>query len=264
MKRFLLCGLTLVVGLSAQNLTIQGSTTVLPIAQHAAEVYMDNNPDADITVRGGGSGTGIAALIDRSTDIASSSRAMKAKEMKIARERGGSPTGTVVAHDGIAVIVHPDNKISNVSRQNLRAIFTGKIARWEKVGGTGGTIVVVSRDAASGTFEVFNEKVLATAKVTDAALMLASNLEIVRTVEQTPGAIGYVGFGYLADKVKAIKVDGVMPSETTVKDDSYPLSRPLYVYTNGKPKGLARDFIDFVLSDAGQKIVKEEGFIPIR
>ncbi len=264
MKKILMIALMLAVGLFAQKLTIQGSTTVLPIAQHTAEVYMDNNPDADITVRGGGSGTGIAALIDRSTDIASSSRAMKAKEIKTVREKGGNPVGTIIARDGIAIIVHPDNKIGNISRQDLKAIFTGKTTRWDKVGGSGGAIVVVSRDAASGTFEVFNEKVLGTAKLTDAALIMASNLEIARTVEQTPGAIGYIGFGYLADKVKAITVDGVMPSEATVRNNSYPLSRSLYMYTNGKPKGLAKEFIDFVLSDPGQKIVKEEGFIPIK
>jgi len=264
MKKIIIVGLLVFGFVFSQKLTIQGSTTVLPIAQYAAEVYMDNNPNADITVRGGGSGTGIASLIDRSTDIANSSRPMKTKEIKTAREKGINPVGTVIALDGIAVIVHPGNKIANISRQNLKAIFTGKITRWEKVGGSGSVIVVVSRDAASGTFEVFNEKVLESAKLTDAALMLASNLEVCRTVEQTPGAIGYIGFGYVADKVKAIKVDSIMPNEATVKNNSYPLSRPLYVYTDGRPKGMAKDFIDFILSEPGQRIVKEEGFIPIK
>ncbi|KPK62547.1 phosphate ABC transporter substrate-binding protein [candidate division WOR_3 bacterium SM23_42] len=263
MKKITALILLLVVGLFAQKLTIQGSTTVLPIAQAAAEAYMDNNPDADITVRGGGSGTGIAALIDGATDIADASRPMKDKEIKTAREKGVDPVAHVVARDGIAVVVHPDNPINEISIDDIKAIYTGEISRWDKVGGKG-SIVVVSRDAASGTFEAFNELALHKAKLTDGALMLASNLEIARTVAQTPGAIGYVGLGYLTDEIKALKVNGVLPSEATVNDESYPLARPLYMYTSGNPKGLAKTFIDFVMSTAGQQIVKEAGFVPVK
>ena len=263
MKKIITLALLLSVGLFAQKLTIQGSTTVLPIAQAAAEAYMNNNPDADITVRGGGSGTGIAALIDGATDIADASRPMKDKEIKTAREKGVNPVAHIVARDGIAVVVHPDNPIKEISIEDIKAIYTGEVSRWDKVGGKG-TIVVVSRDAASGTFEAFNELALNNAKLTDAALMLASNLEIARTVAQTPGAIGYIGLGYLSDDVKALKVEGVMPSEATVNDNSYPLARPLFMYTNGNPKGLAKGFIDFVMSAPGQKIVKEAGFVPVK
>jgi phosphate transport system substrate-binding protein len=263
MKKVIALALLLSVGLFAQTLTIQGSTTVLPIAQAAAEAYMDNNPDADITVRGGGSGTGIAALIDAATDIADASRPMKDKEVKTAREKGVNPVANVVARDGIAVVVHPDNMIDAISIENIQAIYTSEIKNWDKIGGKG-AIVVVSRDAASGTFETFNELALHKAKLTDAALMLASNLEVARTVAQTPGAIGYIGLGYLTDDVKALTVEGILPSEETVRDGSYPLARPLFMYTNGNPKGLAKNFIDFIMSPAGQDIVKEAGFVPVK
>jgi phosphate transport system substrate-binding protein len=263
MKKIIALALLLSVGLFAQKLTIQGSTTVLPIAQAAAEAYMDNNPDADITVRGGGSGTGIAALIDGATDIADASRPMKDKEVKTAREKGVSPVAHIVARDGIAVVVHPDNPIDAITIESIKAIYTGEISRWDDMGGKG-SIVVVSRDAASGTFEAFNELALHKAKLTDEALMLASNLEIARTVAQTPGAIGYIGLGYLTDNVKALTVEGIMPSEKTVNDDSYPLARPLFMYTNGDPKGLAKGLIDFIMSGPGQEIVKEAGFVPVK
>ncbi|MBN2621313.1 phosphate ABC transporter substrate-binding protein [candidate division WOR-3 bacterium] len=264
MKKAILLSLLTVAALSAQKLTIQGSTTVLPIAQSAAEVYMDSDPDADITVRGGGSGTGIAALIDGATDIADASRPMKTKEIKTARERGVNPVEHIVARDGIAVVVHPDNSLTDISIEQLKGIYTGEICRWDKIGVDGGTIVVVSRDASSGTFETFNELALGNAKLTDSALMLASNLEIARIIAQTPDAIGYVGLGYLSNEIKAVKVNGVLPSEESVRNETYPLARPLFMYTNGEPSGLARAFIDFVMSNEGQDLVREAGFVPVQ
>ncbi len=261
MKKILVLALLIGFGFS-QNLVIQGSTTLLPIVQAAAEAYMDKHSDANIMVRGGGSGTGIAALIDRACDIANSSRTIKTKELKQAREKGVNLMGTVIALDGIAVIVHPNNPINEISIEDLKKIYTGKLTTWSAFGGKG-NIVVISRDVASGTFEVFNEKVLGGAKMTDGALMLASNLEIARAVEQTPGGIGYVGLGYLSDKVKVLKVNGITPSEETVRNVSYPLARPLYMYTNGNPSGLAKSFIDFILSTEGQKIVRDNGFVPV-
>jgi phosphate transport system substrate-binding protein len=247
----------------AQQLTIQGSTTVLPVAQRAAEVYMDNNPDADITIRGGGSGTGIASLIDHSTGIANSSRPMKAKELNLARQNGVNPTATVIALDGIVIIVNPGNGVNDISKADLKNIFSGKVTSWDKVGGKAGTIVVVSRDAASGTFEVFNDKVLGGTKLTDAALMLASNQEVARAVAQTPGAIGYIGIGYASKDVKPITVEGIKATLTSVQEGSYPYSRSLYMYTDGAPSGLASRFINFILSADGQKLVQEEGFVPL-
>ncbi len=247
-----------------KTLTLTGSTTVLPIAQLCAEKFMEQHPDVDISVRGGGSGVGIAALIDGTCDIAMASRPMKTKELKSARSKGINPVATVIARDGIAIIVHPSNPLSEITMAQLRDIYTGKISNWKDVGGKSGRIVVISRDVASGTFEVFKKLVLKGAKTRADALMLASNKAVATTVEKTPGAIGYVGLGYVSSKVKALTVDGVKPTKKTVASGEYKLSRPLYFYTDGKPKGLAKEFIDFVLSPEGQKIVEEAGFVPVK
>ena len=261
-----ICGLA---GAKENRLSIQGSTTVLPIAQAVAEEYMDLAdmgllPEADITIRGGGSGVGIAALLDGTIDIANASRPMKPKEIERAKAKGIQPFATVIAKDGIAVIVHPSNSVAGLTMDELKAIYTGRISKWNEVGGGTKTIVIVSRDTASGTFETFKKLALKGKKVRDDALMLASNQAVVTTVAKTPGAIGYVGLGYLSDKVKALEIDGVKPSQKTVVSGEYKLSRPLFMYTNGKPKGLAKKFIDFVLSLAGQRIVKDLGFVPLR
>jgi len=262
-----ICGLA---GAKEENrLSIQGSTTVLPLAQPAAEEYMDLAdmgllPEADITVRGGGSGVGIAALLDGTIDIANASRPIKPKEIEKAKAKGIEPFATVIAKDGIAVIIHPSNPVKGLSIDDLRAIYTGQISRWNEIGGETKPVVIISRDTASGTFETFKELALKGEKVRDDALMLASNQAVATTVAKTPGAIGYVGLGYLSDKVKVLEIDGVEPSEKTVVSGEYKLSRPLFMYTNGKPKGLAKKFIDFVLSLAGQRIVEDLGFVPLR
>lgn len=249
---------------AAKSITITGSTTVLPIAQRAAEAYMDLHEDVSISVRGGGSGVGIAALIDGRADIADASRSIKTKELKTAREKGIDPYSNIVARDGIAVVVHTDNPINALNIETLKKIYTGEINNWKQLGRPSKSIVVISRDVASGTFEVFNELILGGEKVIDGALMLASNKTVATTVSTTPDGIGYIGLGYLSKDVKAIKMDGVMPSNETVNNGSYKLARPLFMYTNGKPKGLIKSFIDFVLSAEGQKIVEEVGYVPIR
>ncbi len=249
---------------AAKSITITGSTTVLPIAQRAAEVYMDLHDDISVSVRGGGSGVGIAALIDGRADIADASRPIKTKEIKAAREKGIDPYANIVARDGIAVVVHPDNPINALDMETLKKIYTGEINNWKEVGGESKPIVVISRDVASGTFEVFNELVLGGGKVKEGALMLASNKAVATTVATTPDGVGYIGLGYLSGEVKALKMDGVMPSNKTVNDGSYKLARPLFMYTNGKPKSMIKSFIDFVLSDEGQKIAEEVGYVPIR
>jgi phosphate transport system substrate-binding protein len=170
----------------------------------------------------------------------------------------------VIANDGIAVVVHKDNKTSGLTLDQLKQIYTGAISTWKELGGPATGIVLVSRDVSSGTYEVFNEKALKGAKVSDGALMVASNQAVAATVAQTPGAIGYIGVGYLTPEVKALTIDNVVPSKETVLNGSYKLARKLYMYTNGQPKGEAKKFIDFILSDAGQKIVQEVGFITIK
>lgn len=246
------------------TLTITGSTTVLPIAQKAAEVYMNEHSQVNISVRGGGSSVGIAALLDGTVQIADASREIKTKELKAAREKGINPVGNVVAKDGIAVVVHPGNGMSEISIPQIAAIYTGEISNWKDLGGTPGPIVVISRDNSSGTYEVFNTLALGGGKVREDAVVLASNNAVAQTVSQTPGAIGYVGLGYLSDAVKALKVGGVMPSNATVNSGAYKLARPLYMYTNGNPKGLAKQYLDFIWSDEGQGIVEDLGFVPLR
>ncbi len=246
------------------TLTITGSTTVLPIAQKVAETFMDIHSEVNISVRGGGSGVGIAALIDGTCDIADASRPMKTKELKKAREKGINPVETIVAKDGIAIVVHPDNTVKELTLSQLKDIYTGKISNWRDVGGESGAIVVVSRDVASGTFEVFKKLVLKGDKNRDDALMLASNKAVATTVSQTPSSIGYIGLGYLSADVKALIIDNVLPSNKTVVSGEYKLARPLFMYTNGQPKGLAKDLIDFILSSQGQNIVSDIGFVPIK
>ncbi len=247
-----------------KRITIAGSTTVLPIAQATAEAFMDIHPDVNITVRGGGSSVGIASIISGTVDIGDASRHIKTKEILKAKELGVNPVENVIANDGIAVVIHPTNPIEKLSINQLKGIYTGKINNWKELGGPNMPIVVISRDVSSGTFEVFNKFILEGSKLKEGALMLASNNAVASTVATTPGAIGYVGLGYLNPKIKAIKVEGIMPTVKTVQNKTYPLSRTLHMYTNGKPKGLVKEYIDFVLSPAGQKIVEEMGFIKIK
>ncbi len=248
----------------ANTLTLTGSTTVLPIAQRTAEEFMKVRPKVNISVRGGGSGVGIAALIDGTTDIANASRPMKSKELKSARSKGINPVETVIARDGIAIIVHPSNPLEKISLEDLKAIYLGEISRWSDVGGKPEPIVTVSRDVASGTFETFKLLALQGGKTREDALMLASNKAVATTVAQTPGSIGYVGLGYLSPEVKPLQVEGVSPSPQTVSSGEYKLARPLFMYTSGKPKGLAKELIDFILSPEGEKIVSDVGFVPVK
>lgn len=246
------------------TLTLTGSTTVLPIAQMVAEVFMELHPEVNVSVRGGGSGVGIAALIDQTADIANASRPIKTKEIVICRSKGIDPVGNIIAKDGIAIIVHPSNPIKELSIAQLKAIYSGEISKWSEVGGPAKPIVVISRDVASGTFEVFKKLVLEGGKTREDALMLASNKAVATTVKNTPYGIGYVGLGYLSSDVKALNIEGVIPTHKTVASGEYKIARPLFMYTNGKPKGLAKEFIDFILSEEGQKIVEEVGFVPVK
>ncbi len=255
-------GLVLTAG--AENITMAGSTTVLPIAQRTAEVFMGKHPDINITVRGGGSGVGIASIIDGTCDIGDASRPIKDKEIKKAIDKGVNPKANVVAMDGIAVIVHPSNKVDKLTMEQIREIYTGKISNWSQTGGTNTKIVIISRDSSSGTFETFNNLALKKARVRPDALMQASNQAVATTIAQTPGGIGYVGLGYLSSSVKAVAVDGVMPSKKTVLSQDYKLARPLFMYTNGEPKGVVKQYMDFVTGKEGQKIAEEVGFVGLQ
>ena len=248
---------------AGNDITIKGSTTVLPVAQVAAEEFMDRYQGITISVQGGGSGVGIASLIDKTTDIADSSRRIKGEEITKAKAAGVNPHEIVIALDGIAVIVHPRNKVSALTRAQIKDIYTGKISNWKEVGGADAKIVTISRDTSSGTYEAFETLAIKKERVRPDALTMASNQAVTQTVAQTPGAIGYVGHGYLTGKVKDVTVDGVKCTRQTIQSGKYPLARELYMFTNGKPSGNIARFIEFVLSKDGQKLVEEEGFVDV-
>jgi len=245
-------------------IVIKGSTTVLPIAQPCAEIFMDQNPEIDISVQGGGSGVGVASIIDGTCDIGNSSRPVKEEEVVTAQEKGVDIFENIVARDAIAVIVNPANTITDLTLESIKAIYTGEISNWSEVGGANQTIVVVSRDSASGTFEAFNELALKKERLRPDSLLQASNSAVATTEANTPGAIGYVGLGYVTDRIKAVPVNGIIASKETVNSGTYPLARPLFMYTNGEPTGIVKEFIDFVMSEEGQKLVEENGFISVQ
>lgn len=248
----------------SKNITIKGSTTILPIAQIMAEEFMDKNKDISISVQGGGSGVGIASLIDKTADIADSSRKISPKELDQAKGSGVTPYENIIAMDGIAVVVHPSNIKNHFNTQQLRAVYTGKVSNWSEIGGENRKIVVISRDTSSGTYEAFTNLALSGQKVRADALITASNQTVNTTVAQTPGAIGYLGLGYVSKKVKAVRINNIECTKDTIRSGKYPLSRPLYMYTDGIPEGNIRRFIDYVLSGQGQELVEIEGFVGIR
>nr|WP_245529339.1 phosphate ABC transporter substrate-binding protein [Methanofollis liminatans] len=246
---------------TVQSISVTGSTTVLPIAQKAAESYMDANAYADIQVSGGGSGAGVQAVGEGTADIGMASRDLKAAE----KEKYPDLVQYVVARDGIAVIVNPAVAVNSLTTEQIKAIYTGETKNWKELGGSDMTIVVIGRDSSSGTREFFSEKVMEKADYVSTQLEKNSNGAVKQTVAQTPGAIGYVGLGYLDATVKALKIDAdgtlVEPSIETVTSGDYPIARTLNMFTKGEASGLSKDYLDYILSPAGQKIVEEEGFV---
>ena len=247
------------------NITINGSTTIFPIAQKEAEVYMNKHLNVNISVEGTGSGNGIAALIDGTTDIADSSREIKQGEIDKAKANGVNPYEIPIALDALSVVVNPQNLVNALMQEQVKKIYVGEITNWKDVGGPDMPIVVVARDTSSGTYEAFIELALGKGvNITDKAIVQASNQTVKNTVALTKGAIGYIGLGYVDSSVKAVSYDGVFPSKESAINRTYELSRHLYMYTNGQPTGAVKDFIDFVLSTDGQNIVEEVGFIRMK
>ena len=252
------------------KLVINGSTTVLPFAQVAAERFMTGNSDVRVSLSGGGSGNGIKALIDGTTDIANASRAMKESEVAKAKEKGVDPFETVVAWDCIVPIVHPENTVKNLTLEQLKGLYTGAVTNWKELGGADAPVVVVGRDSSSGTYGTWQEMVVEKgdgkdqkSRVTPKAQVAASSGAMLSMVAGNKYAIGYDGVGYVNETVKALEVEGIGASAENAKNGKYPLSRELYMYTNGSPKGAAKRYIDYLLSPDGQKIVDETGFISI-
>lgn len=254
----------------AGELTINGSTTILPFAQVAVERFMASRPEVRISLSGGGTGNGIKALIDGTADIANASRAIRQGEAERARGKGVNPVRFVVALDCIVPIVHPGNPVRSLTLDQLKKIYTGEIVNWKEVGGEDAPIAAVGRDSSSGTYGTWQEMVVERgdaqgrkSRVAARTQVVASSGAMVGTVAGNRFAIGYDGIGYVDDTIRALSVEGVAPSAENAKAGRYPLSRELYMYTAGEPAGDAKSFIDYMLSQDGQRIVEGEGFIPV-
>jgi phosphate transport system substrate-binding protein len=249
---------------------VKGSDTVLPLTQKEAEVYMKKNSNTSIMVTGGGSGVGISALLSGTTDIAQASRSLKLDEKMKLNDAGKAFKETIIAYDALAVIVHPSNKVAQLTREQLEGIFTGKITNWKQVGGDDLKIVVYSRETSSGTYEFFKEHVLNKKNYAPSALLMPATGAIVQSVSQTKGAIGYVGLAYLEKSVKAVNVSYdkgktfITPNVENAKSKKYPITRPLYYYYLNTTEKLIKPFISFILSSEGQKIVLDEGYVPVK
>ena len=255
--------------LSAQAQKIKGSDTMLPLSQKEAESFMKSDPSQTVTVTGGGSGVGIAALVEGTTDLAQSSRKIKFDEKQKLQQGGKTVKEVIAAYDALAVVVNPGNKVTNLTREQLEGIFTGKIKNWKEVGGEDLKIIPYSRETSSGTYEFFKEHVLKNKNYVNGIMSMPATGAIIQSVSQTKGAIGYVGLAYLSKDVKAIHVSYdagktfVEPSVVNAKNETYPIVRPLFYYYVTSSENKVKPFINYVLSDTGQKIVSDIGFITI-
>jgi phosphate transport system substrate-binding protein len=246
------------------SLNVEGSDTMVNLANSWAEQFMTENPNVNISVKGGGSGNGIAALINGTADFANASRQMKPEEIAQAKTNSVNPVETAVARDGIAVIVNPANGVKGLTSDQLGKIYRGEITNWKDVGGADKAIVLLSRDSSSGTYEYFKEKIVGKDKnYAKSAKLLPSTQAIVDETKGNDAAIGYVGVGYETPDVKVLEIDGVAASVATVLDNTYPISRFLYMYSNGDPTGVGKAYVDWILGAAGQKVVQDEGFVPL-
>ncbi|MBL7775190.1 MAG: phosphate ABC transporter substrate-binding protein [Saprospiraceae bacterium] len=251
-------------------ISVKGSDTVLPLSQKTAETYMAANPGVAITVVGGGSGTGITALLDGTTEICMSSRDLKAGEKLKFKEKQMDVREVIVGYDALSVIVHPSNPVQQLTREQLEQIFTGAITNWKDVGGKNAPIVAYCRESSSGTYEFFKEHVMDKKNYASSVLNMPATGAIVQSVSQTEGAIGYIGLAYSTGGVKALNVSYdqgktfVAPSVAGAKDKSYPIARPLFFFYDAKNASRVQGFVDYVLSDAGQKNVAEIGYVPVK
>lgn len=262
-----------VAGSRQNSITIKGSDTMVHLVSNWAEAFMNKNPDVEVSVTGGGSGTGIAALLNGTTDICAASRKIKDKEMELGRQKNIHPRGITVAKDGIAVVVHPANPVNELTFDQLERIFTDPAAKWSDFGGPDEKILVLSRESSSGTYVFFQEMVLKKKDYLQDAKLLPATSAVIQSASSDKTAIGYVGLGYALaakNKVKivAVKADAesaaVLPSDDTVKSGQYPIARDLYFYLNGEPKGTVKQFADFCLGAEGQAVVTDAGYVAIQ
>jgi phosphate transport system substrate-binding protein len=271
MKKIVLSALFLMVAATVSNAQkIKGSDTVLPLSQQEAESYMKTNRSASVTVTGGGSGVGISALLEGTTDIAQSSRKIKFDERRKLQAQGKTLKEVILAYDALAIVVHPQNPVTNLTREQLEGIFTGKITNWKEVGGADLKIIPYSRETSSGTYEFFKESVLENRNYMNGIMSMPATGAIVQSIGQTRGGIGYIGLAYLNRAVKAIHVsyDGgktyTEPSVANAKNETYPIVRPLYYYYVTSSEAAVKPFVDYVLSAPGQQIVANIGFITVK
>ena len=249
---------------------LKGSDTILSLSQAVAEDYMKTHKGAKISVTGGGSGTGIAAKLNKTVDIAMASREMKDAEWAKAKSAGLDLQEITIAYDGITIIVNKSNPVKNLTSEQLREIFMGTVKNWKEVGGPDEKIVVLSRDSSSGTHVYFKEHILRKGnekgpeEYSKEALFLPSNEALKSQVEKTKGAIAYIGMGYMENTVKEVTVNGVEATLANVKAKKYPISRAVYWYADKKATGTTKDLINYMLSPKGQAIVKKEGFVPVK
>jgi phosphate transport system substrate-binding protein len=254
----------------------KGSDTIVNLALAWAEAYQTVDPEIRISVTGGGSGTGLTALINKSVDIANASRQIKQEEIEAAETAGLNPQEFIIARDAIAVIINPENPVDNLSLTQLSAIYRGEITNWSEVGGEDRPIVCLSRETNSGTHVFFLESVVRLGDSEDTSifaaetLLLPSSEGIIAEVRENPNAIGYDGLGYVTSEVKLVGISSleepdfyVLPSVASVADGTYLISRNLYMYTPDVPTGVVKEYIDWILSSEAQKIVSELGFVPI-
>jgi len=254
-----------------KSLAVKGSDTMVQLGQAWAEAFMKEHPDIQVSVTGGGSNTGIAALLNRGTDVCNASRQIKPEELEQAKQKGLDVKEFIVAQDALSVIVHPSNPVTELTLAQIKDIYTGKTTNWKELGGPDRPIVLNSRETSSGTYTFFTEHVLGKGvPMSEKAMLQPATSEIVRTVAQDAGGIGYVGLGYVTKEVKALRIkkDASAPAvEGTVANvlnKSYPLARPLYEYTAVEPTGVVKTWLDWVMSDKGQEIVKKLDFVPIK
>ena len=239
----------------SHSLTIAGSTSVQPFAEKLAEIYMDINPKLVINVQGGGSTAGIKACREKAAQIGTSSRELHPDE--------GDLTKIIIAKDGIAVIVHPQNPVADISIEQLRGIFSGKIRSWSRLGWVDKPIYFVNREEGSGTRDAFESLVMKKGEISDEALVQDSNGSVREIIANNPQAIGFISFGIINHQVKALAVNSIIPNVTTIKSNQYTLTRPFIFVLPGQPTALASQFIDFVLSREGQQILEKEGLVGI-
>lgn len=252
---------------SDNQIYTSGSTTVLPLMQELSAKYMESHKDVTIIVSGGGSGVGIADFIDGTNDIAMSSRAIRDSEVEAAASKNRPPAEHTIAYDGITVIVHPSNNVSNLTMDQLQKIYSGEIKNWKDVGGPDKEIAVIARDSASGTQEFFTEAVMRGVPYRNDMITQSATGAVIYETSQNEKAIGIIGAAYQVTSVKtvAVNVNGtnVMPTEENILSGVYPISRALYIYADQKPSTAVSEFIAYILSPEGQKVVKDLGYAPV-